>query len=109
MLVDGARAVGAVTVSGIARGSFLSGNLGYWVDHDYVGRGIVTAAVQHAACVAAEQGLHRLQAGTLVHNATSQRVLRRVGFERIGLASGYLRIAGRWQDHVLSERILTAD
>ena len=34
-----------------------------------------------------------------------QRVLERNGFERIGLARGYLRIAGRWQDHILFQQI----
>ena len=52
-----------------------------------------------------ELGLHRLQADTLVHNAASQRVLARNGFTRIGLAPRYLRIAGRWQDHVLHQRL----
>jgi ribosomal-protein-alanine N-acetyltransferase len=48
-----------------------------------------------------ELHLHRVEAGTLVHNAASQRVLERNGFVRYGLAPQYLRIAGRWQDHVL--------
>jgi ribosomal-protein-alanine N-acetyltransferase len=50
---------------------------------------------------AREAGLHRLQAGTLLHNAASQTVLRRNGFTPIGVAPRYLRIAGRWQDHLL--------
>jgi ribosomal-protein-alanine N-acetyltransferase len=33
-------------------------------------------------------------------------VLTRTGFERIGVAPAYLNIAGRWQDHVLFQRIL---
>lgn len=52
-----------------------------------------------------EFGLHRLQADTLVHNGASQRVLARNGFSRIGLAPRYLRIAGRWQDCVLHQRL----
>ena len=43
-----------------------------------------------------------------VHNAVSQRVLQRSGFDRIGLAPQYLKIAGRWQDHLLFQRILEA-
>ena len=45
--------------------------------------------------------LHRIEAGTLKHNRSSQRVLERNGFERFGLAPNYLQIDGRWQDHVL--------
>jgi ribosomal-protein-alanine N-acetyltransferase len=46
-------------------------------------------------------GLHRVQAETLLDNIGSQRVLERNGFERIGMAPAYLRIAGRWQDMIL--------
>ncbi len=40
-----------------------------------------------------------------MHNAGSQRVLARNGFSRIGLAPQYLRIAERWQDCVLHQRL----
>ncbi|MDQ2699400.1 MAG: GNAT family N-acetyltransferase, partial [Actinomycetota bacterium] len=53
-----------------------------------------------------ELGLHRVQAATLTHNAGSQRVLERNGFEHIGFAPSYLKIAGRWQDHDLFQVIL---
>ena len=42
-----------------------------------------------------------VQAATLPHNAASQRVLTNNGFALIGVAPRYLRIAGRWQDHLL--------
>ena len=48
-----------------------------------------------------ELGLHRIQAGTLLHNVRSQRVLERTGFVRFGMAPAYLNIAGQWQDHAL--------
>ena len=48
-----------------------------------------------------ELGLHRIQAGTLLHNVRSQRVLERTGFVRFGVAPAYLSIAGQWQDHAL--------
>ena len=43
--------------------------------------------------------------GTLVDNLASQRVLEKNGFDRIGLARRYLRIAGDWCDHVLFQRV----
>jgi len=36
----------------------------------------------------------------------SQRVLTGNGFERIGIAPKYLRIAGEWQDHILFQLLL---
>lgn len=52
-----------------------------------------------------ELGLHRVQAETLVYNAASQAVLSRNGFDWIGMAPEYLKIAGRWQDHILFQRL----
>jgi len=46
-------------------------------------------------------GLHRLEAATLLHNTRSQRVLARNGFRPFAISEAYLKIAGRWQDHVL--------
>jgi ribosomal-protein-alanine N-acetyltransferase len=93
-------------VADIVRGAFQSGHLGYWVGRAHNGRGVATAAVAEVTRRAfAELGLHRLQAATLPHNAGSQRVLARNGFSRIGLAPRYLNIAGRWQDHLLYQRL----
>ena len=44
--------------------------------------------------------LHRLEAACLPRNEASIRLLERVGFSREGLARRYLKINGRWQDHV---------
>jgi len=102
VIVDDDRVVGRITLNGIVRGPFQSCSLGYWVGAADNGRGVATAAVQDIKGVAFEQlGLHRIQAGTLLHNVRSQRVLARNGFVRFGLAPAYLNIAGRWQDHVL--------
>ncbi|MBG0561990.1 GNAT family N-acetyltransferase [Actinoplanes aureus] len=101
IVVDG-RVVGRVTLSNVVRGPFLSASLGYWVAEETAGRGVASAAV--AAIVRAaftEHGLHRVEAATLLHNVRSRRVLERNGFERIGMAPRYLRIAGEWQDHYL--------
>jgi len=97
--------VGRVTVADVVRGPFLSGHLGYFVAQAVNGRGVATDAVGRVLRLAfTDLGLHRLQAATLLTNAASQTVLQRNGFERIGVARDYLRIAGRWQDHVLFQR-----
>ncbi len=99
--------IGQATVTHVVRGPFLSANLGYWLDAHETGRGIMTLAVGAVAEYCRDAlGLHRLQAATLVHNDASQAVLARAGFERIGHAPRYLKIAGSWQDHVLFQRIL---
>ncbi len=107
VLVAGERVVGTITLSDIVRGAFLNAHVGYWVDKDFTGRGIGSAAVGVALDVArTELGLHRIQAATLSHNVPSQAVLEHAGFEKIGFAPKYLKIAGSWQDHTLFQRIL---
>jgi ribosomal-protein-alanine N-acetyltransferase len=98
--------VGRVNLSNIVRGAFESGSLGYWVDERYTGRGLVSAAVIAALALARGMGLHRVEAGTLVHNLASQRVLEKAGFEYYGMAPKYLRINGSWQDHRLFQILL---
>ena len=107
VLVQGEEIVGRITLSNILRGAFESAEMGYWLDADLEGRGLMTRAVGEAVRLARDElSLHRVQAGTLLHNVGSQTVLERNGFERIGVARRYLRIAGEWQDHILFQRLL---
>ena len=102
VLDDAGEVVGRITLNNIVRGAFQSCSVGYWIRSAANGRGHATSAVRTMLQTAfGELGLHRVEAGTLVHNVASQRVLERNGFTRYGLAPQYLRIAGRWQDHVL--------
>lgn len=101
------RVVGALTLTGIVRGPFLSAHIGYWVDREFIGRGIGSAAIAFALDFSRQElGLHRIQAATLTHNAASQKILKRAGFREIGLAPAYLKIAGAWQDHILYQHVL---
>ena len=106
---DGALA-GRITLNSIERGPKQSASLGYWVRRELNGQGLASAAVAEVLGIAfGELGLHRVEAGTLVDNVASQRVLAKSGFSRYGLAPRYLRIAGRWQDHVLFQRLSDED
>jgi [ribosomal protein S5]-alanine N-acetyltransferase len=106
ILDDAGAIAGAINISNVVRGAFHSANLGYFVSQHANGRGLATAAVGDV-CVFAfgTAGLHRLEAGTLLENVASQRVLEKNRFEQIGVAREYLQIAGRWQDHLLFQRI----
>jgi ribosomal-protein-alanine N-acetyltransferase len=99
------RLIAEVGLSDVARGVFQSCHLGYSVDGERLRSGIASWAVGAVVDIAfTDIGLHRLQAATLVDNVASQGVLRRCDFERIGVATGYLAIAGAWRDHVLWQR-----
>jgi ribosomal-protein-alanine N-acetyltransferase len=103
--VDGAIA-GRINLNNVVRGPFQSASLGYWVSRHLNGRGVATAAVAEMVRIAFDDlALHRVEAGTLLHNTGSQRVLERNGFVRFGMAPKYLKIAGTWQDHALFQRV----
>ncbi len=105
--LDGARVAGGITVTGIVLGPFRSASVGYWIDREYAGRGLATRAVEEICRAARDElGLHRLQAGTLLTNVASQRVLAKCSFELFGTAPRYLHIDGAWRDHRLYQRIL---
>jgi ribosomal-protein-alanine N-acetyltransferase len=108
VVVAGKNIVGAINLSNVVRGAFQSANVGYWVAESHSGKGYATRALG-LMCERAfgELALHRVEAGTLLHNVASQRVIEKNGFTRIGVAPRYLQIAGTWSDHVLFQR--TAD
>ena len=101
---DPSRIVGQIHFSSIVRGSFQSALLGYGIDRDFEGRGLMHEAVQAgiAEMFSGRVQLHRIQAAHLPENLRSAAVLTRLGFEREGLARKYLYINGAWRDHVIN-------
>jgi ribosomal-protein-alanine N-acetyltransferase len=105
ILDDGAIA-GTINLFHIMRESLQSGTIGYWTDHRRNGRGLATGAVGEILSYAfGELELHRVEAATLVDNVSSQRVLEKNGFEKIGLARRFLRIDDEWRDFFLFQRL----
>lgn len=97
--VDG-QMVGQVTVTGIFRGSAHWASLGYWIAPSYAGRSITPIAVALVGDHLLDgAGLHRLEISIRPENVASLRVVAKLGLEEVGLARGYLHIAGDWRDH----------
>ncbi|MGZ4438116.1 MAG: GNAT family N-acetyltransferase [Nocardioides sp.] len=109
LLLHGAEVAGRVNLNTVVRGAAHSTSLGYWVAAAHQGNGLATAMVGFACEGARSLGLHRVEAGTLLDNTASQRVLEKSGFTQYGLAPSYLFIAGRWRDHLLFQKILHDD
>jgi ribosomal-protein-alanine N-acetyltransferase len=99
--VDG-RFVGQVTVSNIVRGSAQFASVGYWIDQAHAGRGIVPRAVAMTIdhCFG-EVGLHRIEVAIRPENASSLRVVEKLGIPEVGFAPRFLHIDGDWRDHRL--------
>ncbi|MGQ0624181.1 MAG: GNAT family N-acetyltransferase [Sporichthyaceae bacterium] len=96
------RFVGQLTVGGITWGSLCAGHIGYWIDREHAGRGIMPTAVALATdhCLR-ELGLHRIEVCIRPENINSRRVVEKLGFREEGLRPAYLHIDGEWRDHLV--------
>lgn len=96
-----ATVIGSVALNTIVMGCFLSCYMGYRLDVRYAGRGYMTEA---AGCLVKfgfhTLGLHRVEANIIPRNTASLRVAEKLGFENEGLSPKYLKINGKWEDHV---------
>jgi [ribosomal protein S5]-alanine N-acetyltransferase len=92
---------GQLTVGSIVWGSSRSGQVGYWVDEQLAGRGIIPTAlamaVDHCFFVV---GLHRVEASIRPENTASRRVVEKLGFREEGVRVRQLHINGAWRDHM---------
>ena len=98
---DPARVLGAINLRNILRGAFMGGTLGYGLAPDAVGHGYMTESVNGIVGIAfRELGLHRVEINIMPRNVRSLAVAERCSFSREGLSPRFLKIAGRWEDHV---------
>lgn len=98
--------LGRVNFTQIFHGPFQSCVLGYQLDAQAEGKGLMQEALRAALDdIFAVRGLHRVQAAYLPENERSARLLQRLGFVHIGVARRYLFIDGAWRDHALAELI----
>ena len=92
---------GESTVNNVARGAVQSGHVGYWVDERWAGQGFIPEALVAVFGHAFDRaGLHRLEISIIPRNHSSRRVVEKLGIRHEGLAQGYLKIAGVWEDHM---------
>lgn len=92
--------------SNIVHGIFQACNLGYSINAKDQGKGLMfemlTASIEY---MFSQIGLHRIMANYIPSNIRSEKLLSKLGFEKEGFAKSYLKIAGSWQDHVLTSII----
>lgn len=94
--------VGQLTVNGIVGGSASWGQIGYWLDERFAGRGIIPAAVAMAVDYCFQvMSLHRIEIAIRPENEKSLRVVDKLGFRSEGVRPRYLHIDGDWRDHLI--------
>jgi [ribosomal protein S5]-alanine N-acetyltransferase len=93
---------GQLTVSNIVGGSARFGQVGYWIDQRYAGRGAIPIAVAMMVdyCFI-ELAMHRLEVAIRPENVASLRVVEKLRLTEVGFAPKYLHIDGDWRDHRL--------
>ncbi len=94
--------VGGISLGNIRYGMARSGQIGYWMGQAYAGKGLMQDAVKALITFGFDRlNLHRLEAACIPGNERSVRVLQKTGFTQEGLLKSYLKINGKWQDHLL--------
>ena len=109
LLWRGDEVVGAANLQNIVRGAMQGADVGYWVDHAHLRRGLAVALLEHLVLRGRELGLHRIGGSTMVANLPSQAVLRRCGFEECGRIPRFLFLDGAWRDSLLFNLVLHDD
>ncbi|MFJ7649892.1 GNAT family N-acetyltransferase [Lysinibacillus sp. NPDC097279] len=98
--------IGHISLYAIKRLPYSSAFVGYAMDEIYIGKGIVSEAVELVVQFAFEQiGLHRVEAYVSTENSASIRVLEKSGFQQEGLLRKLLYINGQWVDHYMYARL----
>lgn len=98
---DLSKTIGNISFSNIIRGHFLSCHLGYKLDADELNQGYTTEAIEKCIdIIFDEYKLHRIEANIMPRNSASIRVTEKLGFIKEGFSRKYIKINGKWQDHI---------
>lgn len=99
--------MGGLSLSHVRRGVSQSATLGYWMGLPFAGHGYMKDALMAVVTAAYPVfGFHRLEAACIPHNHRSRQLLMSCGFDQEGYARSYVKIAGRWEDHLLFGRVV---
>lgn len=82
--------------------------IGYWVDRDAEGQGLVTLAAAALVRICfTHYGLHRVEIRCATHNHRSRAVPLRLGFREEGVLQGAQLVRGRFLDQVVFGKLAT--
>lgn len=94
--------IGGMNINNVTRGAAQFASLGYWIDQDYQGRGLMYQAGLETLRFAFEKLLlQRMNAACMPRNMRSKSLILKWGFAEEGHAKRYLQINGQREDHIL--------
>jgi ribosomal-protein-alanine N-acetyltransferase len=95
--------IATICFSDIARNIVQSCVLGYALDQSLQGQGLMTEALRTAVAYMFDlQRIQSIRASYWVENVRSERLLNRLGFQKVGLMPASLFFNGAWRDHILT-------
>lgn len=107
ILADNGKVFGTIVFDQIIKGPLQACCLGYGIDKDYEGLGLMKKALKLSiSALIKEHDLNRIMANYEPSNIRSGNLLKSLGFEREGYARKYLRLNGEWKDHILTSLIM---
>ena len=94
--------IGELNINNVQRGVLQSCSIGYWISKNRIGLGFMSESIMLIKnFIFNELGLHRVEAACLESNEPSLNVLKKNNFHVEGKARKYLKINGKWQDHLI--------
>ena len=98
--------IGTANFTEILRGVYQGCFLGYGIDKEHEGKGLMSEALKPAIDYAFnELNIHKILANYMPWNKSSGRVLEKLGFYEVGLVKEELYLSGKWQDHIETRSI----
>ncbi|MEP6656073.1 MAG: GNAT family protein [Betaproteobacteria bacterium] len=92
---------GTFNLSEIIHGALQSAFLGYYAFAGMEGRGLMREGLALSLDAAfSDFGLHRVEVNVQPANVRSIALVEGAGFGREGFSPRYVKVAGRWRDHV---------
>lgn len=93
--------IGSVNFYNIIKGSYYTCQLGYKLDHRYLGHGYAMESIQTALeLLLTDYKIHRIEANIMPSNTRSIRLIQKLQFVYEGLAKESININHTWEDHI---------
>ena len=100
--------MGGITIGNIRRGAAQTCMIGYWMGERFAGQGHMKAALKLTVHHIFDRlQLHRIEAACIPDNERSIGLLESSGFQQEGYLREYLKIDGKWRDHIMLSRLST--